>query len=249
GQVNTGQAPQDAVAPAFWASASNWNRRVPVPLSFAQPPTVCSVAKAGAPVPFYGSELLDQAALQWIPSHCWNKNRFNWQDNVQPDDAAFGLMQGGTAAAAEVSARGPQDKGIGYAPTATTGWAIGFDIDKPNNAGQETSIKLNALLLAKLLTEPYPGSTTDAADHPGFAHNPLSLNLDPDFYKLNPGLDTSHWSESAATLLATSTSSAVMTQLTSYIAADPKAMAFIDGKPEHDGPYTMRVNPAYKHIK
>jgi len=249
GQVNTGQAPQDAVAPAFWASASNWNRRVPVPLDFSQPPTVCSVASAGKPVPFYGSELLDQAALQWIPAYCLNKKRFNWQDNVMPDDAAFTLMQGGEAAAAEVSARGDGDSGIGYAPTAATGWAIAFDIDRPNNAGQQTSIRLNALLLAKLLTESYPGSTTVAASHPGFSGNPLSLNLDPDFYRLNPGLDTSHWSEAAATLLSTSTSSQVMFQLTSYIASDPKAMAFLSGKPDHDGPYTMRVNPAYRGLK
>ena len=39
-----------------------------------------------------------------------------------------------------------------------------------------------------------------------------------------------------------------MSQLTSYIASDPKAMAFLHGKPEHDGPYTMRVNPAYQDI-
>jgi hypothetical protein len=249
GQVNTGQAPQDAVAPAFWASASNWERRVPVPLKFSPPPTVCTVAKAGKPVPFYGSELLDQAALQWIPAYCLNKKRFNWQDNVMPDDAAFTLMQGGQAAAAEVSARGQGDTGIGYAPTAATGWAIAFDVDKPGNAGQQMSIKLNALLLAKLLTESYPGSTTVASSHPGFSHNPLSLNLDPDFYRLNPGLDTSHWSEAAATLLSTSTSSTVMSELTSYVASDPKAMAFLHGKPEHDGPYTMRVNPAYQGMR
>jgi hypothetical protein len=249
GQVNTGQAPQDAVAPAFWASASNWERRVPVPLSFSPPPSVCTVAAAGKPVPFYGSELLDQAAPQWLPAYCLNKNRFNWQANIYPDNAAFGLMQGGQAAAAEVSSRGENDTGVGYAPTAATGWAIAFDIDRPGNAGQQTSIKLNALLLAKLLTESYPGSTTVAASHPGFAHNPLSLNLDPDFYKLNPGLDLSHWSEAAATLLSTSTSSTVMTELTSYIAADPKAMAFLSGKPEQDGSYTMRVNPAYQGLK
>jgi hypothetical protein len=248
GQVNTGQAPEDAVAPAYWASASNWERRVPVPLNFAAPPSVCTVAHAGKPVPFYGSELLDQAAAQWIPAYCLNKQRFNWQDNVMPDDAAFTLMQGDQAAAAEVSARGQNDTGVGYAPTAATGWAIAFNIDKPGNAGQQMSIKLNALLLAKLLTESYPGSTTVASDHPGFSQNPLSLNLDPDFQKLNPGLDTSHWSEAAASILATSTTSRVMYELTSYIAADPKAMAFIHGKPEHDGPYTMRVNPAFQGV-
>jgi hypothetical protein len=249
GQVNNGQAPQDAVAPGFWASASNWDRRVPVPLEFSPPPSVCTVASAGKPVPFYGSELLDQTALQWIPAYCLNKQRFNWQDNVMPDDAAFTLMQGGEAAAAEVSARGASDSGVGYAPTAATGWAIAFNIDKPNNAGQQTTIRLDPLLLAKLLTESYPGSTSVAASHPGLAHNPLSLNLDPDFYKLNPGLDLSHWSEAAATLLANSTSSQVMYEVSSYIASDPKAMAFINGRPEHDGPYTMRVNPAYRKMK
>ena len=248
GGVNPGSSPQDAVAPAFWASASNWDRRVPVPLDFAPPSSVCTVAKAGKPVPFYGSELLDQAALQWIPAYCLNKKRFNWQDNINPDDAAFGLMLTGGAAAAEVSARGTPDKGVGYAPTAATGWAVAFDVDKPGNAGQQVTLKLNALLLAKLLTESYPGSTTTAAAHPGFSGNPLSLNLDPDFQRLNPGLDTAHWSEAAATVLAPSTSSRVMTEVSSYIASDPKAMAFINGKPEHDGPYTMRVNPAYKSM-
>ena len=37
GKVNNGQAPQDAVAPGFWTSASNWDRRVPVPLDFSPP--------------------------------------------------------------------------------------------------------------------------------------------------------------------------------------------------------------------
>ena len=98
-------------------------------------------------------------------------------------------------------------------PTAATGWGIAFDIDKPGNAGQQTTIKLDALLLAKLLTESYPGSTTVAASHPGLQDNPLSLNLDPDFIALNPGLDTSHWSEAAASILSTGTTSQVMSQL------------------------------------
>jgi hypothetical protein len=81
------------------------------------------------------------------------------------------------------------------------------------------------------------------------AHNPLSLNLDPEFERLNPNLDTTHWSEAAATLLATSVSSQTMYELTSYIAADPKAMAFIDGKPDRSSGYVMHVNPAYKGMK
>jgi hypothetical protein len=246
GQVNPGSAPQDAVAPAFWWSASNWNRRVPVPLHFAPPPNVCQAASAGQPVPFYGSELLSQTALQWTPAYCLNKDRFNWQDNIMGDQAAYALMANGQAAAAEVSNRGPDDTNIGYAPTAVTGWGIAFDIDRPNNAGQQTTINLDPRLLAKLLTESYPGSTSVQQSHPGFSHNPLSLNLDPEFQKLNPGLDTAHWSEAASTLMTLSTSSGVITQLTSYIAADPQAMAFIHGKPD---PWGMQVNPFYKDLK
>ena len=70
--MNPGSAPQDAVAPAYWWSASNWERRIPVPLTFAEPPGVCEAAAAGKPVPFYGSELLSQVALQWTPAYCQN---------------------------------------------------------------------------------------------------------------------------------------------------------------------------------
>ncbi|HWA65635.1 MAG TPA: hypothetical protein VG899_04620, partial [Mycobacteriales bacterium] len=246
GQVNPGSAPQDAVAPAFWWSASNWDRRIPVPLTFAPPPGVCSSSAAGKPVPFYGSELLSQVALQWTPAYCENKSRFNWQDNIMPDQAADALMNSGQAAAAEVSSRQASDDDVAYAPTAVTGWGIGFDIDKPGNAGQQTTINLDARLILKLLTESYPGSVDVRSSHPGFSHNPLSLNLDPEFIKLNPGLDTSHWSENAAALMNLSTSSGVMTQLTSYIAADPQAMAFLHGKPD---PWGMTVNPYYKDLK
>jgi hypothetical protein len=246
GQVNPGSAPEDAVAPAFWWSASNWDRRIPVPLSFALPPGVCQASPAGQPVPFYGSELLSQVALQWTPAYCQNNKRFNWQDNIIPDQAADALMTGGQAAAAEVSSRQASDSGIAYAPTVVTGWGIGFDIDKPGNAGQQETINLNARLVAKLLTESYPGSVDVKAGHPGFSHNPLSLNLDPEFIKLNPGLDTSHWSETASAIMNLSTSSGVITQLTSYIAADPQAMAFIHGLPDQWG---MTVNPFYKNIK
>ena len=114
---------------------------------------MCTVGQGRQAGAFYGSELLGQAALQWIPAYCLNKQRFNWQDNV--DAGRRGLrpdvrhtrarsLPGRRGAAAEVSARGEDDSGIGYAPTAATGWAIAFDIDKANNGGQQMSIKLNA---------------------------------------------------------------------------------------------------------
>ena len=233
---------EPAVTSRYWWSASNWANRMVFPITIAQPPGVCSIITTKKAVPFYGSELLSQAALQWTPAYCLNESRFNWQSNSMPDDAAFTLMKGGYAPAAEVAAKGENDTGIAYAPTAVSGFAIAFNIDKPDNAGQQTSLNLNARLLAKLLTESYPGSAIGAR-RPGIGDNPKSLNMDPEFQKLNPGLDDEHFSEAASTLMALSTSSQVIEQLTAYLAADPEAAAFLDGVPD---PWGMTVNPAYR---
>jgi hypothetical protein len=239
------QAPEDAVSPAYWWSSSNWKNRIAVPLTLAQPPSVCQLLNSSPAVPFFGSELLSQAALQWTPAYCLNKSRFNWQQNTMPDDAAFQQMSSGTGAAAEVSGRREEDTGVGYAPTALTGWGIAFNVDKPGNAGQQMTLNLNARLIAKLLTASYPGSPLSQT-HPGIDANPYTMNLDPEFQQLNPGLDATHFGDNAyATLLSLSTSSDVIYQLSSYIAADPSAMAFIHGQAD---PWGMKVNPYYKNV-
>ncbi|MGZ6921070.1 MAG: hypothetical protein ACXVGS_17855 [Oryzihumus sp.] len=238
---------QQAVSPAYWWSASNWRNRFSVPLGFALPPSTCTLLGQGPPVPFYGSELLSQAALQWSPAYCLDAKRFNWQANTMPDEAAFALMQDGTAAAAEVTGRVEGDDRVGYAPTAVSGFGIAFNVDDPTTGLQRTSLKLDARLLAKLLTESYPGDSIGAL-HPGLGDNPWSLQTDPEFLELNPGLGLAFGRTSslaAATLLALSTGSGVMQQLTSYLAHDKDAMAFIDGRPD---PWGMKVNPAYRHL-
>jgi hypothetical protein len=233
------------VSPAYWWAASNWRNRFSVPLSFGLPPSACDILDSRAPTPFYGSELLSQAAIQWAPAYCLRKDRFKWQQNSMPDDAAFAQMEQGAALAAEVSGRREaegQDP-VGYAPTAVTGFAISYVIDKPDNAGEYTDLKLDARLLAKLLTESYPASSRGQT-HPGLENNPLSINRDPEFQALNPGLSDIA-QEAGATLMALSTSSDVIQTLTSYIARDPDAMAFLHGTPD---PWGMKVNPSYLNV-
>ncbi|RLV48218.1 hypothetical protein D9V37_19350 [Nocardioides mangrovicus] len=240
--------PDLAVSPYLWWSPSNWRNRFSVPLEFALPPSTCQLLGSGTPVTFYGSALMRQATLQWAPAYCLDKKRFNWQANTMPDDAAFALMASGGADAALVTGpRKPDDKTVkvGFAPTAVSGFGIAFDIDKPDNGGQEDSLELNARLLAKLLTMSYPASSL-GQQRPGLATNPISLNLDPEFQQLNPGLDAVHSSEAASTLLSLSTSSDVIKAITSYIEADPDAKAFMKGKAD---PWGMTVNPAYKNLK
>jgi hypothetical protein len=235
-----------AVSPVLWWSASNWRNRFSIPISFGLPPNACDLLDPRAPTGFYGSELLSEAALQWAPAYCLNKQRFKFQMNAMSDEAGWNLMESGGGAAAEVSSAHPptSSDAVGFAPTAVTGFAIGYVIDRPNNKGEYTHLRLNARLLAKLLTESYLGSNI-AQGHPGIPHNPLSILTDPEFRKLNPGLSTND-AEAAATLLSLSIPSDVVHQVTDYIAHDQTAMAWMNGKPD---PWGMKVNPAYRGLK
>lgn len=244
GSFNPLGAPDDAVAPAYWWAASNWRNRFVVPISFGPPPDVCDILDKRAPTGFYGSELLAQAALQWSPAYCLDKDRFKFQMNQMPDQAGWQLMTSGGAAAAEVSsAHQPGADPVGYAPTALTGFGIGYVVDKPGNKGEVERLRLNARLIAKLMTLSYVGSTF-GAQHPGMAKNPWAIMADPEFQALNPGLDRTP-QEAGAALLSLSNNSDLVRQLTDYLSTDKAATDFIAGKPD---PWGMRVNPSYKDI-
>ncbi|HXH77598.1 hypothetical protein [Nocardioides sp.] len=247
GEGNYNNAGVDAsVSPSLWWAPSNWRNRFSVPLDFGLPPDACDVLDSRPPTGFYGSELMAQASLQWSPAYCLDKSRFKFQHNKMSDDAGFNLMESGGGVAAFVSSE-HEPKGtepVGYAPVAVTGFSIGYIIDRPDNAGEFSDLRLNARLLAKLLTQSYLGSER-ARSHQGMGSNPISFNLDPEFQQLNPGLDTVG-REAAATVLSLSESSDVMQTLTSYIANDKQAMEWINGKPDQWG---MAVNPTYKKIE
>ncbi len=234
-----------AVSPELWWSASNWRNRFTFPVTFGLPADTCDIQDTRPPTGFYGSELLSQAALQWSPAYCLDKSRFKFQHNRMPDEAGFKIMETGQGAAALVSGQRETEGSdpVGYAPTAVTGFAIGYSIDRPDNAGEYADLRLTPRLVAKLLTQSYLGSDLGRG-HPGMAGNPLAINNDPEFRQLNPGLDEIS-REAAATVLSLSESSDVIETLTSWIAADPEARAFVAGKPDRWG---MVVNPSYKGI-
>jgi hypothetical protein len=119
-----------------------------------------------------------------------------------------------------------------------------------------TTVRLDARLLAKLLTESYPADTGVQQEYTALQNpsthqpNPLNMAEDPEFQALNPGIPAAVIGKiagvSPATLLAMSGDSDLMWALTSYINADPEARAWLNGKPD---PWGMVVNPKYKGIK
>ncbi len=251
-------APDDgadlAVTGSLWWSPSNWRNRITVPLTFAPPPDACSLTGASADnaIDIYGSELLTQATGQWDPSFCLNgKSAFSVVHVVTGEPEARSLVATGGAEAAFTSYAQPGGYGkpVVNAPVAISGFAISYDIDGANGRPY-TSLKLTPLLLAKLLTESYPGELFMKQEDPALANNPLNITQDPEFQALNPGINpiiiSGATSEAASELMAVSSDSDVMEALTTYINDDPTARAWLNGTPDQWG---MVVNPAYKGIQ
>src|SRR5262249_33829652 len=117
------------------------------------------------------------------------------------------------------------------APVAVTGFAVSYAVDGADRHPY-AQLRLNARLLAKLLSESYWARADLRQDYSKLpasnpyhhmATNPQDITLDPEFIKLNPGVGTTTQTQAAATLLALSGNSDVMYALTSYINADPDA--------------------------
>ncbi len=249
-----------AVAGSLWWSASNWRNRITVPLQFAPLPATECRASSNPGVDIYGSELLTAATSQWSSKFCADPKLFPMTHVQTGETQARSLLQTGNTNAAFTSL-GP-DGGWGSpivsAPTAMTGFAVGYAIDDARQH-EYAELKLTPRLLAKLLTESYPAIQaiksgwatppppgSGETDYTALAGNPLNISKDPEFIALNPGITQGVGNTyGAATLLMLSSDSDVVHALTSYINADPEARAWLDGQPD---PWGMVVNPNYRGI-
>lgn len=252
-----GEVPDLAVSGALWWAASNWQNRVAVPITLAPSASVCDVVNNKATAYLYGSEAMLQATQQWAPRFCLDASSFSIRHVQTSEPQAKNLLRAGTIEAAIQGAPPdtPFPKPTVQAPAAVTGFAIAFSIDDATGAAVQ-NLKLNARLLAKLLSESYLACggvcfdfTSDDAKSSGFAalaNNPIDMSRDPEFRALNPGIAKTVYIQPAAALAVMSSDSDVMHALTSYIDADPEARAWLDGNPD---PWGMVVNPAYRGIQ
>ena len=235
-----------AVSGASWWSASNWDQRFSVPLTFAPTGSACTNSAAPA-LPIYGSELMIEATNQWAPKFCQDPSLFKFT-HVQTGEplarSTLGQLGGPEAAMTSYSPAGGFSSPTVQAPIAVSGFAISYTIDGPDQQPYH-SLRLTPRLLAKLMTESYPSSGSLKQAYPYLSGNPLSMVSDPEFQALNPGLTLSSNYPSMATLLQLSGNSDVTYALTSYILADPEARDWLDGQAD---PWGMRVNPLYLGI-
>lgn len=244
-----------SVVGRYWASESNWRNRVTIPVQIAPTDAICTDVEGRPTLQLYGSSLMSGAAEQWAPSYCTRPDRFVLRINDQIETRAFSSLEEGYGNGV-LATYGAQSASVplGYAPVGLTGFAIGFVVDMPGGGGQLEHLNLTPRLLVKLLTASYWGmnpSGAALAERPDLAKNPRSLQLDPEFRAINPALDVENdvrWNRyimGFSQLGSLSVPSDLTTALTSYIAADPEAMAFVNGTPDQWG---MRVNSAYEGI-
>jgi hypothetical protein len=252
-----GETAQVSVSGQLWWSPSNWLNRISFPLTFRQPANVCDVVTSQPTLYVYGAESLVQATQQWAPTFCLNAKDFVLRHVQTSEPEAKNLLATGNVEAAIQGGppTSPFPKPTVQAPTALTGWAIAYSIDDAQGH-TVAPIKLDARLLAKLLTESYRSCAGACLDYTSFtsidsgfaalATNPIDMSRDPEFQALNPGIPVTNNLVSAATLSFMSSDSDVMYALTSYINSDPEARAWLNGKRD---PWGMIVNPAYRNIQ
>lgn len=227
-----------------WQSASNWRNKFVFPVTFKPFPDVCDLDSRPV-VPTAGSELLDQAMLSWVPKFCGSDALFKLGFTRTNDDAARralttgagGLFQADLAFTTK-PVLSTEDRSIVNAPVAVTGFVVALAID---DKGYEEvqDIRLNARLLAKLVTQSYY-----APPVPYLRQNPSDLLHDPEFTKLNPAvarrLDSSVQIDNPVLVQG---SPDLVSEVTRYIASDPAAVAWLGGKPD---PWGMRVNKNFE---
>jgi hypothetical protein len=252
---------------SFIGDACSWADRLTVPLSFA--PTSASCPAATAQFTSGGSPMLGRAIAQWRPGWCAGDLplSFQYSGSLSEDEARSQFLEPATAltkpldvafTTEPVSADEASSRAFTYAPIANTAVSIAFVIDDDTTGKQLTTLKLNARLVAKLLTQSYSlrwnncsaGLVQSATCDPGTYGNPQTILQDPEFRALNPSWADLAVGQSPTQQLGTflptvvEGNSDLIYALTRWVASDPTAAAFLAGAKD---PWGMHVNTYYKN--
>ncbi|MFC9325845.1 hypothetical protein [Kitasatospora sp. NPDC057015] len=226
-----------------------WTHRAVVPLEFA--PTADDCKAAHADFTAAGLEMANRAMQQWRAGLCAGTAPISLQyTSAGGEPQARADFLGGAGADVALTARPDRaaaPRPYVYAPLATTGISVVFLLDDPVTGAQIRNVRLNARLLAKMLTQSY---RLGNGDLPSVADNPVCIFADPEFLKLNAEATAAglHWPAcgDATTPVVLGGTTDLAHQVTSWIAADPEAAQFLQGSPD---PWGMHVDTFYMRPK
>jgi PBP superfamily domain len=259
----------------------SWPDRIMVPLNFAPTPTECPASpdaftSEGAPV-------MARAMAQWRIGWCQGNNglSFNYDGGINEYQARQAFLHGTGALTssldlalvtrpATTDQAAASSRKFTYAPLVNSSIAIAYVLDgatpDPDNPDgtpirkQYFGLRLNARLVAKLLTQSYALQFADQCDaaltpavfcDPAVAGNPTSIFVDPEFQALNPqfvGVDFAgdeQVKQGGFLPTVVAGNSDLVYELTRWVVADPSAEAFLAGQDDGHG---MHVNTNYRGI-
>jgi hypothetical protein len=257
---NTATAGVTFGAPVPGAPECSWAKRIVVPLHFA--PSLANCKFKSAAITIIGSPMAQREMDQWDTGLCEQSNPLYISYSFSlPEPAAIQAVQSGEGDVAlttrpAATLNGPHHK-YTYAPISVSAVAVPYWVDNTNSGDPFTRLKLDPRLVAKMLTTSYNLSGSACTPHatkncdPAVDGNPEDIIADPEFKKLNPGinvLDTSLGNASIANdvPIVQSGPSDMTYMVTRWIAANKPADDFLRGIPDQWG---MRINSYYDNVK
>ena len=239
-------------------SASNWANRVQIPLSFSPLTVSCALGNSERRV--VGTEMISAAFYSWQPSLCKDIATFGYSQigDGEARRQITGSLFGSSGLAFIADPIDEELRGknqLVYAPVANSAVVVAFNIEKnfksdsplvSQNGALVTDLKLNARLVAKLLTQSYRNDVPGGNTQEHVKDNPRSLVADPEFIQLNPDFEYFQRGLEPGGLLVALGSSDSTALVWRWLQNDPKASSFLKGTPDQWG---MKLNKFYSTLE
>lgn len=239
-------------------SASNWANRVQIPLSFSPLTVSCALGNSERRV--VGTEMISAAFYSWQPSLCKDIATFGYSQigDGEARRQITGSLFGSSGLAFVADPIDEELRGknqLVYAPVANSAVVVAFNIEKnfksdsplvSQNGALVTDLKLNARLVAKLLTQSYRNDVPGGNTQEHVKDNPRSLVADPEFIQLNPDFEFFQRGIEPGGLLVALGSSDSTALVWRWLQNDPKASSFLKGTPDQWG---MKLNKFYSTLE
>lgn len=247
-----GSTPERNFVDSSPLSASNWENKLAVRLHFDPVGLSCPIGTAERRL--MGNEEVAEAITRWQPKLCGEAGAIFGFSQVSDDIARNKVLDANPwmefVGKPIDPAKVPEGRPVTYAPVTISGIGIAFNVDvnpgfrppadvEARRGQRIKSMKLNARLVAKLLTQSYLNGTFSKGMPPA---NPLDLLRDPEFKQLNPQFANLKTESPLVSLLQPLGLTDGNEELWSYIASDADAAAFVAGKAD---PWGMKINPRY----
>ncbi|MFC9330424.1 hypothetical protein [Kitasatospora sp. NPDC057015] len=252
GQPPTGDSAKLQSSPL---SATNWAKRMVVPLHFEPVGLSCPIGSTERPTS--GSEMAAEAVWRWQPVLCRQAGGI-FSFTRTTDSLARGRLLQGDPGLVYMGFPLPQDAQTPgrtpvYAPLGVSGLAISFVVESQSYSLTPADIRqkdgqriqemnLTPRLVAKLLTQSYRYAV-NPGDPDVPAGNPLDLTSDPEFLALNPQFKNLYFPSRIPDLLLPTGDSDAAALVWAWLFSDPEALAFLQGTVSPG--WGDSVNPAF----